>query len=70
MKDYRLKKVSQVLKEKELDSFLITNPYNIFYLSGCWTQGVVLITPSERFFFTSPLFSEQAKKTLANFKII
>jgi len=70
MKDSRLKKVSQVLKEKELDSFLITNPYNIFYLSGCWAQGVVLITPCERFFFTSPLFSEQAKKNLANFKII
>ncbi len=70
MKDYRLKKVSQVLKERELDSFLITNSCNIFYLTECRAQGAVLITPSERFFFTSPLFSEQAKKNLTDFKII
>jgi len=70
MKNYRLKKVFQFLNEKELDSFLITNPYNIFYLTGSWAQGAVLISPSEQLFFTSPLFSEQTEKNLSDFKIV
>jgi len=70
MRHSRLEKISQLLREKKLDSLLIVNPPNIFYLTGSRAEGVVLLGPSYRFFVTSPLFMEEVRKNFTDFEVI
>ncbi len=57
----RLNKLLVRMDEENLSAFLITEPHNIFYLTNCWIQGALFLTPSKKFLITSPLYGEEVK---------
>ncbi len=57
----RLNKLLVKIGEENLNAFLVTEPYNIFYLIDCWIQGALFLTPSKKFLITSPLYGEEVK---------
>lgn len=68
--DSRLSRLQQKLKEKKLDAFLNWEPHNVEYLTGSEVEGKILFTREEKFFITTPLFTEEAKLTLKGWQIV
>jgi len=68
--DSRLSRLQKKLKEKKLDAFLNLEPHNVEYLTGSSVEGKLLITGKKKFFIATPLFAEEAKKTLADWQIV
>lgn len=67
----RVENLRSIMKEQELSSFLITNPYNLRYLTGfTGTTGVALITLTEAFFITDFRYTEQAATQCQGYKIV
>jgi len=66
----RLTSLKKKLRKKGLDAFFITEPHNVFYLSGIWVEGAVLLTSSNSFFITSRLFEEEARKRLNDWQVV
>lgn len=67
----RVQLLKKTLLDNDLDSFLVTNPQNCFYLSGfTGTAGVLLITKKNNYLITDFRYIEQAEKEAALFKII
>ncbi|MDE2589537.1 MAG: aminopeptidase P family N-terminal domain-containing protein, partial [Patescibacteria group bacterium] len=60
----RVEKVRDLLKEKGIDSFLVTSPMNLTYLSGfeCLSpterEAYIFITKKSTYIMTSPLYAE------------
>ena len=48
--------------EKSVTAFLVTNPKNIFYISGFTGEGILLSTPAKDFLITDSRYTEQAKQ--------
>ncbi|MDE2025310.1 MAG: aminopeptidase P family protein [Patescibacteria group bacterium] len=61
----RVEKVRDLLKEKGIDSFLVTSPMNLTYLSGfeCLSpterEAYIFITKKSTYIMTSPLYAEE-----------
>jgi len=68
--DFRLNRISQLMEEEEVDALLITNPYNVLYLTGLPIEGSVLFIPGKRFFITTPLFSEEVGDKMPGWEVI
>jgi len=66
----RLNKLLVKIGEENLNAFLVTEPYNIFYLIDCWIQGALFLTPSKKFLITSPLYGEEAKPKEKEWEIV
>ncbi len=66
----RLESLRQKLKEREIEALLIKKSQNVFYLSGSWTQGRILLTQREKFFITTSLFAEEARPELSGWQIV
>lgn len=67
----RISALQEKLKKQELDSFIVLNPANRFYLSGfSGSAGVLLITLNDCFLITDFRYIEQAEKEAALFQII
>ena len=68
MFDQRIKKVREELKKKNIDAFLISNFYNILYLTGFKTlttnerEAFVLITKNKVFLFSDERYIEDSLK--------
>lgn len=60
----RIKKCAELIKAHNYDSFLVSNPINIRYLTGFYpNEGYLLITSEqELFYFTNFLYRDAAKK--------
>ncbi|MCS7200399.1 MAG: Xaa-Pro peptidase family protein [Caldimicrobium sp.] len=43
----RLQKLKDTLKERDLEVALIFSPLNIFYFTGLWIKGALLVTPDK-----------------------
>ncbi|MCM1273374.1 MAG: Xaa-Pro peptidase family protein [Clostridium sp.] len=66
-KDLLIKLVS----DKKLDGMLLTDGYNIHYLSGySGHEGCMLVTDEDAYIFTDSRYTEQLKKQAPNFKCI
>ena len=66
-----VKNIRKMLKDKELEAFLIFNPENRLYVSGfTGSAGYVLISEKEQVFMTDFRYIEQAKKETNGFNII
>jgi Xaa-Pro aminopeptidase len=69
MTDARADKLVERLRERELDALLVTNLVNVRYLSGfTGTNGVCVVTPEERLFFTDFRYVERAEHEVADFE--
>lgn len=67
----KLTKLRNVLKEKDLDAILITNPYNRHYLSNfTGTSGNLLITLNDAILITDFRYIEQANDQAKEFDIV
>ncbi|KRN05349.1 xaa-Pro dipeptidase [Liquorilactobacillus sucicola DSM 21376 = JCM 15457] len=70
MRAERITKLLALLEQMSLDSFLVTNPINIFYLSGfTGDAGVLLLTNEERYLITDSRFEQQVQEELTGWKI-
>ncbi len=67
----RVTQVMNELKVQELDAILITNPYNLRYLSNfTGTAGLALITQEKAYFITDFRYKEQAVEQATDFEIV
>lgn len=64
----RIQKFQRLLTEKNLDGFFVTNPKNIFYLTGFIgispheRESSLLVTPQKAFLFIPQMYEEKARK--------
>jgi Xaa-Pro aminopeptidase len=57
----RIAKINKLLKRKGIGAFLVTNPLNIYYISGFKTDiSSLLITPTAKFIITDFRYKEEA----------
>jgi len=71
--DYRERSdlLDGALTSRRLDSFLVTNPTNVSYLSGFrGHDSLILATPKRKFFITDSRYIEEAEDTLRGLDII
>jgi Xaa-Pro aminopeptidase len=65
----RAERLVGLLRERELDSLLVTNLLNVRYLTGfTGTNGACVITPDELLFFTDFRYVEQAREQVPDFE--
>ncbi len=65
----RADKLVERMRERELDSLLVTNLMNVRYLSGfTGTNGLCVVTPDERLFFTDFRYVERAESEVPDFE--
>ena len=65
----RADRLVELLRERELDSLLVTNLVNVHYLTGfTGTNGACVVTPEERLFFTDFRYVEQAREQVPDFE--
>ncbi|MBE6171672.1 M24 family metallopeptidase [Enterococcus mundtii] len=67
----RVEKLRKKMLEANLDSFLVTSPYNLRYLTNfTGTTGLAVITLEKAFFITDFRYTEQAAAQAQGFEII
>lgn len=67
----QVEKLRKKMQEENLDSFLITSPYNLRYLTNfTGTTGLAVITLEKAFFITDFRYTEQAAAQAQGFEII
>jgi Xaa-Pro aminopeptidase len=65
----RADRIVDLLRERELDSLLVTNLVNVRYLSGfTGTNGLCVIGPEERLFVTDFRYVERARHEVPDFE--
>jgi Xaa-Pro aminopeptidase len=65
----RAERLVALLRERELDSLLVTDLVNVRYLTGfTGTNGACVITPGELLFFTDFRYVEQAREQVPDFE--
>ncbi len=63
----RLKNVYSQLKQRRLDSLLVSSPANISYLAGCLSRdSYLLVSEKENIYFTDSRYTQEAKAFLKN----
>ncbi|MFP3357562.1 Xaa-Pro peptidase family protein [Planococcus sp. SIMBA_143] len=66
----KLMKLREQMQKRELDSLLVTNPYNLRFITGfTGTAGLALITPNDAWFITDFRYTEQAGEQVKEFKV-
>ena len=67
----RVEKLRSKMVERGIDSFLITNSYNLRYLTGfTGTTGIALITLDKAYFITDFRYTEQASEQCVGYEIV
>jgi Xaa-Pro aminopeptidase len=67
----RADRLVKLLRERELDSLLVTDLVNVRYLTGfTGTSAACVVTPDERLFFTDFRYVEQAREQVPDFERI
>ncbi|WP_211654027.1 M24 family metallopeptidase [Planococcus alpniumensis] len=67
----KLMKLREQMQKRELDSLLVTNPYNLRFITGfTGTAGLALITPNDAWFITDFRYTEQAGEQVTEFKVV
>ncbi len=54
----RIKWLRDQLKSMELDGMIVSNPYNVKYLTGLDAEGVLIVAPKENVFITDSRYIE------------
>ena len=67
----RADRLVALLRERELDSLLVSNLVNVRYLTGfTGTNGACVVTGSERFFLTDTRYTQQARQQVSDFSVV
>lgn len=67
----RLEKLRALMASQRVDGFLITNPYNVRYMTGfTGSTGIALVSQKEAIFITDFRYVEQAERELKDFRVI
>lgn len=67
----RLKAVSEILKSKDIEAFLVLSPANISYLTQSRSRdSFLLVTSRKNFYFTDSRYLEEARATLRDFEVV
>ena len=67
----RIEKLKAKMLTENIDSLLITDMKNIFYLTGfSGTAGTVFLTAKRNIFMTDSRYSEMARGLISDFEII
>ena len=67
----RVEKLRELMKENNLQGFLVTSPYNLRYLTNfTGTTGLAMITLDKAFFVTDFRYTEQAAEQATGFTIV
>lgn len=67
----RLEKLRAKLTAEQIDSFLVTDKQNIYYLTGfSGTAATVLLTKTRNIFMTDSRYTEMARSLIKDFEII
>ncbi len=66
----RERSLRKKIKEEELDGLIITEPHNVFYLTGSRVEGTGLVTQEKSFLIVSSVFAEEAKIELKGWEIV
>lgn len=67
----RVNGLRQKMKEKEIDAFLVTSPYNLRYLTNfTGTTGLAVITLEKAYFVTDFRYTEQAAAQCKGYEIV
>ena len=67
----RVEKLQAKLKEQNLDALMVTNPFNLRYVSHfTGTAGLAVLTQEKAFFITDFRYTEQANEQTKGFEII
>ncbi|MDQ4047893.1 MAG: aminopeptidase P family N-terminal domain-containing protein, partial [Actinomycetota bacterium] len=65
----RADRLVELLRERELDSLLVTDLVNVRYLTGfTGTNGACVVTPEERLFLTDFRYVAQAEEQVRDFE--
>ena len=71
MNQEKIKRVIEKIQEQNLDGFLFSSFPNVFYLSGFKSSNAyVIITPTDKYFFTDARYFEGAKEKLKGWNVI
>ena len=60
----KIKWLREKIKMRNMQAIIISNPYNIKYLTGIDAEGVLIIARKENFFLTDSRYLEEVKSTL------
>lgn len=67
----KLANLREQLKNEEIEALLITNPYNLSYMTQfTGTAGVAVISASDAVFITDFRYTEQAEKEVEGYRIV
>lgn len=67
--DTRVNRLLELMIGEGCDGLLVTDPANIFYLSGFSGDGTLLVTENQQYLITDPRFTEQAGQESPEFVI-
>jgi Xaa-Pro aminopeptidase len=65
----RVKKLLDLMNTGGFDGLLISDPANVYYLSGFTGEGILLITEKKPYLLTDPRFIEQGARESPDFEI-
>src|SRR5260370_34672752 len=72
----RIEKIHTILTNEHLNGILISDPCNIYYLTGyagfseTEREAFILITPKDAFLFTDGRYSEAVGKQIEHFQLL
>jgi len=66
----RIRRLREKTEKEKLDGLMITELHNVFYLTGSWIEGIVLLTKEKEFLIVSPLFAEEARVELKGWEVV
>lgn len=67
----RIKKLQASLQEESLGAYLVTDSYNLRYMTGfTGTSGLALVTTKNAYFITDFRYTEQAKLQCQGYEVI
>lgn len=67
----RIDRLRRILRRHKLDAIIISNPSNIYYISGFrGSESYCLVSTLEKFIITDFRYTEQAHKETADFEIV
>src|SRR5690606_20135938 len=71
MEKLKLQKLRSEMEQQQIESMLITSPFNLRYITGfTGSSGLALVTQEKAYFITDFRYTEQAAEQAPEFEVI